>query len=575
MKFKNIPLFLGSLGLSLSAVLPAQATFSFSDFDFFRKDNNPTSFHTDTYTNEDGTTAGVGLAAFQQFVHTESSAINLDELNARKLDATKLTTTADIDDVKVYFIHEGAGFRNQLKLTMTGIGTQGTYGEGLVFVDGSQGNGAEQLRKGDYVNLGDINAGTTLDFALLANGYGNSNFHTYYADIDRNPDNLQHVMAYEYQGLLILAWEDLYNGGDKDYNDIVFAIDIGSTNLTNIPDEPPTNQAPAAMEDKVTTPNGQDILIDVMANDTDADGDSISLTSVDDFLLEGTVEIVNGKVKYTPKAAFDGSDTFDYTITDSNGNTDSATVTVEVEKNAARATDDTLSTPEDIVGTLNVLDNDTISSDNSALRVTEVNGNVSSVGTEITLTSGAKVTIAADGNLTYDPNGSFDSLLDGQNGSDSFSYSIDNGTDGVSSATVSITIQGVTGNSQPNAVDDEAEFPSDRKKNIFVLDNDLDPDGDSLKIAKINGMENLYRGNGNPKGDKYNLPSGAQVKLIKINNEDSRNYGKFAIKYIPSTEQAEITRDFTDYFTYSIDDGKGGFDSATVEVTLKPVVFAD
>lgn len=123
--------------------MPAQATFSFSDFDFFRKANNPTSFHTDQYTNEDGSNAGIGLAAFQQFVHTESSAIDLDELNARKLDASKLTTVADVDDVKIYFIHEGAGYRNQLKLTMTGVGSQGTYGEGFVFVDGSQGNGSQ------------------------------------------------------------------------------------------------------------------------------------------------------------------------------------------------------------------------------------------------------------------------------------------------------------------------------------------------------------------------------------------------------------------------------------------------
>ena len=575
MKFKNIPLFLGTLGISLCTVLPAQATFSFSDFSFFRKANNPTGFHTTQYRNEDGTDAGTGLNAFQQFVNTESSAIDLDELNARKLDANKLTTVTNAEDVKVYFIHEGAGYRNQLKLTMTGTANSGTNREGFVFVDGSQGSGSEQLRKGDYVNLGDIAAGTTLDFALLANGYRNNNFHTYYANVARNPDNLQHVMAYEYQGYLILAWEDLYNGGDKDYNDIVFAIDIGETNLARLPSEPPTNQSPAAVEDQVTTPNGQSILIDVMANDSDPDGDRISLTAVDSFLSEGTVEIRGREVRYTPLDGFDGSDTFEYTITDSRGAKASATVTIEVEKNAAEATDDTLKTPEDVAGTLNVLENDAKSSDNSALTVTEVNGESTDVGTKITLNSGAKVTISANGDLTYNPNGEFESLNDGQTGTDSFSYSIDDGKGGVSSATVNVTIEGVTGNSQPDAIDDKVNTFSNKNKNVFVLNNDVDPDGDSLKIIKINEDDDLYKSDGTHRTRKYTLPSGAEVKLVKNNNSNSKNYGKYAIQYRPSESQAEITRETTDSFSYSIDDGKGGLDTATVEVTLKPVTFAD
>ena len=293
---------------------------------FFRKADAPTSFHTTQYTNEDNTIAGTGLEAFRQFVHTESSAINLDDLNARRLDANKLITTIDKDDVKVYFIHEGAGYRNQLKLTMTG----GTSNEGFVFVDGSQGNGAQQLRKGDYVNLGEIKAGTTLDFSLLANGYQRSNFHTYYANVALNPDRLQHVMAYEYQGYLILAWEDLYNGGDKDYNDIVFAIDLGADNIDKLPDQPPTNQAPTAVDDNSTTPIGQSILIDVKDNDSDPEGDSLTLTEVDSFLSDGTVEMEGGKVRYTPgnNSIVGGTDTFTYTISDTSGETDSATVTV-------------------------------------------------------------------------------------------------------------------------------------------------------------------------------------------------------------------------------------------------------
>ncbi|MEM8830022.1 MAG: Ig-like domain-containing protein [Cyanobacteria bacterium P01_G01_bin.19] len=476
----------------------------------------------------------------------------------------------DIDDLKIYFIHEGAGYKNQLKLTMTG----GTYEEGLVFVDGSQGGGSNQLRKGDYVNVGDVAAGTTLDFALLANGYGRTNFHTYYADIDRNPDGLQHVMAYDYQGYLILAWEDLYNGGDKDYNDIVFAVDIGETNLERIPSDPVVNRPPAAAEDQAITPYETEILIDVMANDTDPDQDSISITDVDGFLSSGTVQIQGDKVLYTPEDDYYGTDTFTYTIEDIHGGTNSATVTVEVEKIAAEATDDSLRTPEDVLGTLNVLDNDSTSSDNSTLTVIKVNDEESKVGTEITLTSGAKVKIESDGELTYDPNGSFNSLLDGDVDSDSFSYSIDDGKGGESTATVNVTIQGVTGNTDPNAIDDEIEFPSNKNKNIFVLDNDVDPDGDSLKIVQIGSQNALYEADGNPKTAKYTLPSGGKVKLIKITKE-GKNQGKHVIRYFPSEDHKKITTETTDTFTYSIEDGKNGLDTATVQVTIQPTVFAD
>ena len=325
MKLKEISLFISSLTLSIGVISPALATFSFSNFSFYRQAENQTSFHTTEYTNEDGGSVGQGLQAFQQFVHTEASAINLDDLNARKLDANRLTLTENIDDVKIYFIHEGAGFRNQLKLTTTGT----TSIEGLVFVDGSQGDGAEQLRQGDYVSVGSVAAGTTLDFSLLANGYQNDSFHTYYANVALNPDGLQHVMAYEYQDYLILAWEDLYNGGDKDYNDIVFAVDMGS--LDGIPTEPATNQAPAAVDDIVTLPRGRSTLIDVMANDSDPERDTITLTGVDGSLSDGTVEISGNKVSFTPgNTPIGESDAFTYTITDSYGNTDSATVTVEL-----------------------------------------------------------------------------------------------------------------------------------------------------------------------------------------------------------------------------------------------------
>ena len=321
-------LILGTISLSLGTAVSAKANFSFSDYNFYRYSNLETEFHTTDYVNKDGSDAGKGVAAFQQFVNEEASAIDLSKLNSRKLDATKLKLTHDREDLKVYFINEGAGFRNQLYLKVTGT----TSTEGLIFNNASKGNDSNQLQLGDYVSAGEVKAGSTLDFALLANGFQNSSFYTYYAGIDRNPDNLQHVMAYDYQGYLILAWEDLYQGGDKDYNDIVFAIDIGQENLDNIPEDPTSNQSPVATDDLVEMLDATEVSINVLANDSDPDGDVISLTEVDGFVGSGAVAIQGNEVIYTRADSSAGNDTFNYTITDSKGATDTATVTIIMEE---------------------------------------------------------------------------------------------------------------------------------------------------------------------------------------------------------------------------------------------------
>jgi len=90
---------------------------------------------------------------------------------------------------------------------------------------------------GDYYNVGTIQAGSSLDFYLRQDGYGRNYANTWYTDAARNSDNMQHLLAYEYQNYLVLGWEDLTGGGDLDYNDVVFVVDIGEANLDNIPTE--------------------------------------------------------------------------------------------------------------------------------------------------------------------------------------------------------------------------------------------------------------------------------------------------------------------------------------------------
>lgn len=83
------------------------------------------------------------------------------------------------------------------------------------------------------------------------------------------------------------------------------------------------------------------------------------------------------------------------------------------------------------------------------LTVSAVNGSGAAVGNQITLPSGALLTMDADGTFTYDPNGAFDSLHGGQSATDTFSYTASDGHGHTDTATVSVR---VTGQNDPPSV---------------------------------------------------------------------------------------------------------------------------
>jgi VCBS repeat-containing protein len=142
------------------------------------------------------------------------------------------------------------------------------------------------------------------------------------------------------------------------------------------------------------------------------------------------------------------TETFDYVVSDGNGGSDTATLTITINGNndAPVAQDDAETTDQDTVVSDSVLvdngngvDSDP---DGDALTVTEVNGVPGNVGSQITLASGALLTVNPDGTYDYDPNGQFDALGAGQSDTDSFTYTIDDGNGGTDTATVTITING-------------------------------------------------------------------------------------------------------------------------------------
>ncbi len=225
----------------------------------------------------------------------------------------------------------------------------------------------------------------------------------------------------------------------------------------------PVNDAPVAMSDSATTGEDTAVTVDVLDNDDDADGDSLSIDSVTQP-MSGTVVITfEDLVLYTPDPDACGGDSFTYVATDGTL-TDTATVDVAVicVPDAPVAIDDSAATDEDAPVTIDVLDNDS-DVDGDSLMVDSVtqpaHGTVTNNGTDVTYTPGVNYC-----------------------GSDSFSYVVTDGTL-PDSATVDVTVTCVP--DTPVANDDTATTDEDAAVIVDVLANDGDVDGDSLGIDSV------------------------------------------------------------------------------------------
>ena len=191
---------------------------------------------------------------------------------------------------------------------------------------------------------------------------------------------------------------------------------------------PPANNPPMASDDMGTTVQGQSVMIDVLANDEDADGEQLTVTAVTQG-DDGTVAISsNGAtVTYTPDADFTGSDDFTYTVSDGT-DTDMGMVTVTVTappppaNNAPVAMDDTAETDEDESVMISVLANDT-DADGDTLTVTMA-----------TDPGYGDAVVADDGmSITYTPDADF-------HGEDQFMYTVSDGEGGTDTATVMVDV---------------------------------------------------------------------------------------------------------------------------------------
>ncbi|MGI8978866.1 MAG: Ig-like domain-containing protein [Pirellulaceae bacterium] len=238
------------------------------------------------------------------------------------------------------------------------------------------------------------------------------------------------------------------------------------------------SDAPLATDDAFATEEDTPLIVDVagsvLANDSDADGDSLTAELVTGPAHGALTLNADGSFSYSPEANFSGQDVFIYTASDGSLTSNEATVTITVNptNDAPVATADEYTVDEDSplhVDASGILGNDS-DPDGDALSAVLVSGPAS--GT---------LTLNSDGSFDYAPGANF-------NGDDTFVYKASDGSSESAETTVTIHVQGV--NDAPVAEADAYVTEEDTPLTIAapgVLANDSDIDGDSLSAILVNG----------------------------------------------------------------------------------------
>ena len=285
----------------------------------------------------------------------------------------------------------------------------------------------------------------------------------------------EHVIAWTYE-----IGRDTYDALPEGFSatelyDVLIEDSTGRTDTVTITVEIlGINDDPTAVDDSATTAEDTAITVNVLANDSDVDGNPITVLTFKDGANGTVTDLGNGELEYTPNADFNGTDTFTYTIDDgvageTNG-TATATVTVVVtaENDPPVAEPDAETTPEDTNIQINLLANDS-----------DVEGDTLTV---ISVSNGSNGSVTQVGGIaTYQPNQDF-------TGTDSFTYQVSDGQGGTSTGTVTVTVDPV--NDAPVAVPDAVLTPEDTSVDIDVRANDFDVESPNLDLVSFTQPEN-------------------------------------------------------------------------------------
>jgi hypothetical protein len=188
------------------------------------------------------------------------------------------------------------------------------------------------------------------------------------------------------------------------------------------------NNEPVAVDDTVVVDEDAAVTFDVRSNDSDADGDALTVELLGSVAHGTLVVNADGTLTYTPVANFSGEDTFTYRLSDGQAQSGTATViiTVEAVNDAPVANDVAVVTEEDAAVTIDL-----------AASVSDIDTVPVALAIEIVAGPAHGILVQnADGSFTYTPEPDYF-------GPDQFSYRVNDGALNSNVATVSIAVQAV------------------------------------------------------------------------------------------------------------------------------------
>ncbi len=237
-------------------------------------------------------------------------------------------------------------------------------------------------------------------------------------------------------------------------------------------DEDGINQPPVARDDEAATRTDQPVIVHVLANDEDPDGDVLLVSDLQNLPADALVTPTSDRtaVQVTPAPGFTGNLSFTYTITDGRGGEDTANVGVTVEPNDG-STNRPPVTATDVAdaragspASVDVLANDT-DPDGDTLVLQSAHAD-----------SGT-VVVDPSGQITFtpDPGQPAGTVVVTYTAADTFGAT----TDG----TMKVQIRLDGSNNEPDARNDSAITVANKPVTLNALANDTDPDGDPLTVA--------------------------------------------------------------------------------------------
>ncbi|KOY30867.1 tandem-95 repeat protein, partial [Vibrio parahaemolyticus] len=356
------------------------------------------------------------------------------------------------------------------------------------------------------------------DTPTIINVLGNDTFEGdgKVVSLDTNNGPANGTVSVNPDGSVTYTPNDNYHGADS-FTYIVTSGGVSESTTVNV-DVTPENDAPVAKDDTTITDEDTPVTIDVLPNDTDVDGDKLSIESASVPKEQGTVEVVNGKLVFTPTENFNGDAEITYTVTDG-ALTDQATVKVTVN-----AVNDTPVVESNIADqalaedfTPYTIDLNTAFSD-----VDNVDGELT-----FSVSGNSNIQVAiVNGIATITPTADW-------NGSETLTFTATDPSGESISQTVNFTVAPVA-----DIVADKATVVEDTSTVIKVLGNDtFEGDGKVVSLDTNNGPAN---------------------GTVSVNPDGS-------VTYTPNDNYHG-----TDSFTYIVTSG-GVSESTTVSVDVTPV----